>query len=305
MELEKCSFNRIPYDRLNQFQTIIIAEPEKRNTGVIEKLLQSGINQTLVFIPANHKNLEVNNSFVEPFQISFLEKKMERVEVGAINQKSMFYKNVFEEISEQQMKKDIAQFQEYYLTSNYSDWEVLMRFENEKPLLFRKENFILFTAPLSVSSFFQKPICVPTFLKIGSLSSNEMTLSYEIGTDGSWKGRGSSKSVKVSHPKSSTFNWLSKVTSKFDFNDQFDFPGYYSVFEGEDTLGIISMNIPSKEYKKVDNDLKSIHEIEVINKIDDASLKEARNGKELWPYLILCGILLILSEMWVSRWGRI
>lgn len=305
LQVQVVKFDRIPFEDLSDFQTIIVAEPEVADPGIIQKVTQSNNQQNLVFIPSIDKSEVLNNSYLNELGIGLSGAFEGSIEVGSFDKNAKFFDGVFEGLIADNLKRDIAQIAQYYGLKIDQRWQVLMRLENERPFLVQKDNIFVFSAALSNSNFFRKPICVPTFLKLGSMNQSQSNLSFEIGASHTWKYTKSVKSLNVIDPEGKTFNWLPSVGSSFEIDRQFSIPGAYTIIDGSDTVANIAMNIPNQEYRIVENSIVENGNVEFNKDIDDTLIREARDGKELWPYLIIAITLLILSEMWVSRWGRI
>lgn len=309
ISIEIVGSNQIPFERLNEYATIILGELNTINPGLTNLVSSKVQRQTLVVIPGKEMNSNQYNDIFGAVGLSWKGKDTSAIEVASINKEHELFKGVFEQNNDDFLKQDIAKMNMQYSLGSTKNWSTVIRFENQTATLVNRKNIFVFSSPLSEGNFLRKPIFVPVILRLSAFMDSYGMVSFPIGENLKWKGNTANNILRVSTPNGAVFDWQRSVGSQFVLNESFSNPGFYYLLESQDTLDVLALNIGSNEFESGFEHYKFKNSKKLNFRSSDEASSEAiliqEKGRLLWPYFMVGVILLLLAEMYVSKWSRI
>ncbi|PIP54177.1 MAG: hypothetical protein COX07_06750 [Bacteroidetes bacterium CG23_combo_of_CG06-09_8_20_14_all_32_9] len=324
------AFNEMSEKNINfQFfssnQVIILNALSNISSGLQQELNTfTSKGGSIVFIPSNTDNANNYSMFLSSFGITIGDST--KGQTASINDKSPFFKNVFQKIDDNPQLPFINKnFNIKASVKNRFD-ELLLSRSGNPLLLYSEQNkgkIYVFAFPFDEKStnFTVHPLFVPVFYRICMLSKTTSDICYIISPDVSvvvsnfvnqtddiieLKNRISGESFIPSQTKGN-----SEITL-FPGNQLFN-DGLYDILFNGNAFSSVSFNYNRKEsltdYYSPD-DLKNLlsdkgFKVSLFsgnnNEILSAQLKLTGHGKPLWKYFILLALLFLASEIALVR----
>ncbi|MGE5425026.1 MAG: BatA domain-containing protein [Syntrophothermus sp.] len=326
------NINQPEYSAFNRFQMIVLNGIKNYSTGLIQELNRfTEAGGTLLILPPEDTDPVSLNAFLSQTGIAPLEKTdTTRLKVSSINTSSLIFKDVFENkgrgIPE---NADLPIVMKHFTSSRMTRTGTsdLLKLQNGDLFLSvtsrQKGKIYLLYSPLneSFTNFPKNSIFVPSFYKIALLSQQMIPLYSVIGNDEGIPLPGDSGTVQEVYQirKNDADPGIIPEVRRSEFNtvllvhDQIREAGNYIVYSGKQAIVPASFNYDRKESdmscyspgelmemaakKGIQKSAVLKGEAEVLGK----QIKELNQGKPLWKYFILAGLLFLLTEILLVR----
>ncbi len=326
--LENSTVSKLQFDKLNQFDLIVLNELTDLSSGLISELsnyIISGGN--VLMFPSKTGNLtsynQLSNALAADEYKSLVTTENK---VSTLNTQDFIFSDVYLK-SRRNLK--LPTTQSNFELSNYSNRgrQDLLKYRNGKPYLskYRKGNgyYYLCTSPLDTKEndlALNAEVFVPMLYKMSLAKFGSSVGAYTIGQNQNIaipkrKGIGESsfmiKGSKEFIPQQSILS--NEVV--IGIQDQIDEPGFYQLFLKEDKIKHLAFNYDRKEsdlrYLGL-NDLKNTYGPQGVEIIEGAESKnfaqfigDKANGIALWKWcLILALIFLGLESLIIRFWKK-
>ncbi len=321
----------IQYQKLSDAQLIILNEIEKLSNGLefsINQCLEKG--GKLLIIPPTNALKSTFNLILNRFQLPYITNIDTNItNVEAIKSNNILLKNVFNEFDKTML---LPKFKAYYRFTNSHQTFGLnhLMFENSQALLLEfqanKNHIFLFTAPLNKqnTNFTEHSLFVPTLYNIAYSHLNSFQLYYINGSNCIIN-----IANLVQHEKSKIH--ISNLNNTFDFipysksinqslhiylNNDITQNGIFNIKKNDSIIQYIAYNASKKESDvscySIEELNKKIKQLNLNNvsvladalKLNKHSLVINSDSLNLWKYLILLALILLILEIIIIRFFR-
>ncbi len=318
--VENVLAKQIPYARFQEFNLIILNELESMPSGLIsglKKYIEEGGN--VLFVPAENGPLEQYNALLKEMNArSFLPWSVADREVGKLNSEAFIYKGVFNRMRpNMRLPKVTASFPS---PKAGSKGESLLTFRDGGDLLtfytFGKGAFCVLSSPLNEdinNLSIQPEIFVPLLYNLTLYSSDARKLAYTIGIDNLIpldKALLDQQSpVSLSGP-AEFIPGISPMGSKMliDVSGQVVASGIYQLKQNDELVAALAFNYDRRESNLATTDFSTLGKQSGLTVWDESEetnftqlIKSNREGKLLWKWCILLGLLFLGVEIALIR----
>ncbi|HOX76813.1 MAG TPA: BatA domain-containing protein [Bacteroidales bacterium] len=328
----------IDYNRLREFELIILNEVENLSTGLIQELtiyLENG--GSLLIIPSEKLDIGSYTDFLQSVNVNFYgEFTRELTRVTEIDRDNPVFADVFERNVASERggnTMDLPEVRSFFpVTRNARTAQVpVMTMQNGKPFLTMEKAgkglVYLLAVPLAESSgnFARHAIFVPALYRIALLSAASDPLYFVIGRD---------NRVSMSNPMLSGDYVLRIVSSGGDYefipgmqtqnnlfniliNNQIRSAGHYFVRKGEEDIKGLGFNYDRNE------SVMEFSGAEELNRMIDKygfsrmrvisedgkplaeSVKDMNQGTVLWRLFIILALVFLAFEIVLLRYWKL
>lgn len=325
-KVQELSANNINYQLFSTNQVIILNSLSNISSG-LQQEITTFVNKggSIVFIP-NNESSNAYQSFFSSFGININGTDSSKNQFATLNNKSPFFKNVFQKIDENPQYPQINLSYKISLTQK-NIYDELIISQNQNPLVVsinqNKGKIYLFTFPFDekYSNFTTHPLFVPIMYRICELSKSISDICYII-----------SPNVNISIPNSvnGTEDVLELKNNKTgesfipmqnigDFEitllpgNQIINDGLYNISYNNSVISSISFNYNRIESQTIYFNPAELEEIlksknfavTLFNSKNNESvinqIKNNETGKPLWKYFIVLALIFIAAEIALIR----
>ena len=302
-QFSKFEPKQIDFNQLSNANLIVLNEIKQISSTLAENLKQFLNKGTrLLLIPSEDLILDNYNSFLQrvdaPIITAYNDQERLLTEI-------VFEHPLYETVFEKEVYNfDYPKVQSYFSFSN-TDEEILL-FEDDSPLLFRKDNIYIFTSSLNLdnSNFQRSPLIVPTLFNIGLQSLATSAIYYEIGTNNTIDVPIKTGNDAVLHLKNQETSYIpmqqalaNKVVLQTD--GSLAPAGNFEIQLNEEPIGYLSFN-----YNRDESNLNYAN-LEALNtKYNIGSIKEyfqnlnaASKTNALWKWFVIFALICLTVEM--------
>lgn len=314
---------QINYDQLQNYNLVILDGLKVLSSGLRSELT-SFIKEggSVALAPTKALELESYNRFLESVNLNSISRYNDKeVSIQELNLNSKVFSGVFEEIPKQINLPKVAGYWLYGKNNNFNT-ESIIKLQNGVDFLSKydvgKGKIYTIASPLDEdnSNFIKHAIFVPTFYRIALLSvKNKPSFNFFGDQQIAIEVKNSSENPvrliknKVDYiPKQRKFNKQILI----DLDENLNNSGHYMVLQGQDTLGLLSLN-----YTRTESDLSAYSKEEVqdlalsnqinLNLFDSDSeslsyeIVHKNDGISLWKYFLILALAFILAEILLLR----
>ena len=316
------SDKNINFQTFSSNQVIILNGLTNISSGLQQELNTfSEKGGSIVFIPQN-TNKENYKIFLNSFGINVGLSDSTKSQITTINDKSPFFKNVFQKIEDNPQLPSINKTL-ILKASGKNRFDELLLSRNGNPLLLSTEQnkgkIYAFAFPFDEKStnFTVHPLFVPIFYRISTLSKITPEICYVISPDVSVNiqntGTETEDIIELKNHKTGESFIPSQIKGNSEITllpgNQLINDGLYDIFLKGNSVTSLSFNYNRKESLA---DYYSPEEIQKIfegkgiktelfignnNETISAQLKQNEQGNPLWKYFILLAMLFIAAEI--------
>ncbi len=331
------NYKNIDYNRLREYELIILNELEELSTGLQQELeiyLENGGN--LLVIPAAQANMDQFREFLTSAgSNNFTDFYQEENRVSSLDQDNPVFSDVFEKSPESGRNldnTDLPAVKAYYGITRQSQTSqiAIMSLLNGRPFLTRETagngQVYLLAVPLGeeYSNFARHALFVPALYRIALLSAATAPLYYTIGRE---------NRVDISKVAISGDQTL-KVVSTFDdyefipvqqrmnqrinlrISNQVRTAGHYQLMKGEEVIKGLGFNYDRSESAMGFADRNGLENLisrygfKNIGILDDKGLplaeaiKDMNRGTLLWKLFIILALAFLAVEIILLRFWR-
>ncbi len=320
------SDKNINYQAFSSNQVIILNAIQNISSGLQQEIL-SFVNKggSLVFIPISN-NINNYKAFYSSIGINILNSDSTKNQVSTINDKSPFFKNVFQKIDDNPQYPQVNMSYNTTVTKrNIFDDLILTR--NRNPLFTsikqNKGKIYLFSFPFDekYTNFTTHPLFVPIMYRICELSIYNSEICYNItplvNINIINTTNGNEDIIELKNLKNGeSFIPLQNI-GDFDISllpgNQLIYDGLYDVTYKNKILSSISFNYNRNESQNIyytpselEKNLQSKNlKVSMFNSVNNESIanqiKNIETGKPLWKYFIIFALLFIATEILLIR----
>jgi len=328
--LDQVSYGNVKTSEFNQYNVIILDEPETISNGLSDELLRFvSEGGTLVLMPSSGTQIVDINKITSGLHAPQLSPLVEQeIEVGKINFNHFLYKDVFNKTGN---KLNLPVIKSYYnLNVNaQSTYIEILASSSGKPLLvqnnFNKGKVYLFCFPLSADNgdFVMHQLFVPTFYNIAAFSQGNDNLYYIAGQDKlidiNLKQLHSDQAIHIVGSSSNTdfipfTSGRGEMGLRLDVKDNVKWADNYFIKTQDSVVNCISFN-----YNRKESDVDCYTKAEINNMISKNKLPNfttisanipdlefeiselLKQKKEFWKLFILIAFLSLVSEILIIR----
>ncbi len=310
----------------SKYQTIIIENADLISTSLLNRILQYCRNGNgLILLPGQKLSLPSFNKLLKSLNLGQIIAL--KGEIGITKQKislDEIYPDhpIFEGLFEKPGKLIPVNFFAYYQLKTSAQSEVILKLKNGDPILINAprtlENIFLFLAPLDLkwNDLATSGLVVPLFYRmIYYTATRNITDRVQIKVGEiykeEWHQLGPPYSFSFLRPDGIE----EKITPVFKGSNILlqikgnNLPGNYEILKNGKKIAVYSVNHDQKESSEeflseddFGNIFKNTIWISPDAKIDN-QVKMSRFGKEIWPYLLILALILLLIEMVLAFTG--
>lgn len=308
---ESYALNQLNYNILESQNLIILNELQSIPNALITALKQfTDQDGTLIIIPSKDITKSSYNILLSNYQSTFNTLVESEKRITTINYSHPLYNNgVFE--------KRVSNFQypkvnTYYdITSNQS--ASVLKYEDNKPFLFKRQNAFVFTSSLSDnnSNFKNSPLIVPTLYNIGVNSFKIPKLYYTIGDNNTYSVKTQLQQDEV---LSITNNTINIIPEQRYFNNKVviktsetpSVSNIYSLKNKDNIIENVSYNYNRDDSILIYKDLSNLNNTTVSNSINDVfdSIKSDTKVNALWKWFVIFALVLLIIEMLILKYFK-
>ncbi|MBI5540249.1 MAG: BatA domain-containing protein [Bacteroidia bacterium] len=307
-------------------QVIILNGLKNISSGLHQELNSfSEKGGSIVFIP-QITNTTNYNTFLTSYGINTGISDSTKSQIASINDKSPFFKNVFQKIEDNPQLPTISKSL-VFKASGKNRFDELLISRNGYPLLLSTEQnkgkIYAFSFPFDDKStnFTVHPLFVPIFYRICSLSKITPEICYEISPEVSVSVQNSigetENVIEIKNQKSGESFIPSQIKGNSEITllpgNQVNYDGFYDIVLKGNVFNTVSFNYNRKEsladYFSPEEIKNSFEEkgikTELFNSNNNETLsnqlKQNEQGKPLWKYFILLTLFFIAAEIALIR----
>ncbi len=320
------SDKNINFQAFTSYQVIILNGLTNISSGLQQELSTfSEKGGSIVFIPQN-TNKDNYKAFLNSFGINVGISDSTKSQIASINDKSPFFKNVFQKIEDNPQLPSINK-NLVIKASGKNRFDELLLSRNGNPLLLSTEQnkgkIYAFAFPFDDKStnFTVHPLFVPIFYRICTLSKITPEICYVISPEVSISIQNSTTEtediIELKNHKTGESFIPSQVKGNSEINllpgNQLINDGLYDILLKGISANSLSFNFNRKESLAeyfAPDEIKKLFEGKGIktelfvgsnNETLSAQLKQNEQGKPLWKYFILLALLFIATEIALIR----
>jgi Aerotolerance regulator N-terminal len=318
----------IDYSVFSKTTLIVVNELSTITSGLTSEL-QKFLNQggSLVIFPKNNADLESYNTAFKALQLpTIISLDTARTKSQVINFEQGLYQGVFDKIDQRMDLPTILKHYEYTNTTNSSKQNIIS-LQNGSSFLaqykYAEGKVYLFSSPsdLSCTNFLKHALFVPTLIKMSILSLKPSPIYYQTAQNEAIEVEGNAtqteKPMHIINDKKSAdvipeHRIVNGKTTLFTQN-QINEAGHYQVVDNTTILNGLAFNYNRKEsnlefttaenlQKTIeDGDLKNVSVIEPNEKSLTKSIQEINDGKKLWKWFLILGLVFLALEILIIR----
>ena len=304
------SVSNVDYNALSQANLVILNEPEKIPSSLVNTLQKLHSEDVyILIIPSEKADLQEQNLLLRSLNMPlFTAKKQQEKLITKIAFSNPLYEGVFDE--------QVQNFQypkvNSYFSLNFSGNPILS-FENNEPFLLEKEHVFLFSAALNDqnSNFKNSPLIVPSLYNMGKLTISSSRLYFSIGKPEEVSldlSLQKDEILKLSSPKAGFIprqqSFQNKV--KLFFDDLPSTAGHYNILRDATVLQTLGFNYDRREsnlsYLKPQN-LKDFKVLDSVPKVFD-EIQSAGEVDLLWKWFAIFALIFLLTEMLILKFFK-
>ncbi|MGB0390359.1 MAG: BatA domain-containing protein [Salibacteraceae bacterium] len=319
------SQNKIGGNKVNANNLIVlngVTEVSEALNNEIQKWVQNG-GQLLVFPNENGENKNMNKLLSQMGASVYAPADTNNSRVSTILYDHPLYQSVFEN---NKKESTLPIIQEYFpLQKGTLPRIEILKTVNGQPFLVEQSygngkiyNFSVSTSE-SQSNLVKHPLFVVTLYQIGINNTSEAKLSYTLGVDEYFELKNSSLTSSLTELKGNETQFIPERRNKgsviqFWFFDQISKAGHFDLMQDNQILNGFAINYNKSEsitsYLQLD-ELKTfadnhynvyLHQesFDTIGK----TLNDLAFGKQLWQYMLMLALLMILFEILLIKFWR-
>ncbi len=304
------SVSNVDYNALSQANLIILNEPEKIPSSLVNTLQKLHSEDVFILIiPSEKVDLQEQNLLLRALNLPlFKEKKQQEKLITKIAFSNPLYEEVFDE--------QVQNFQypkvNSYFSLNFSGNPVLS-FENNEPFLLEKDHVFLFSAALNDqnSNFKNSPLIVPSLYNMGKLTISSSRLYFGIGKPEEVNLDLSLQKDEILKLSSSEAGFIPRQQSfqnkvKLFFDDLPSTAGHYRILRDTIALETLAFNYDRREsrlsYLEPQN-LKDFKVLDSVPKVFD-EIQSAGEVDLLWKWFAIFALVFLLTEMLILKFFK-
>ncbi len=325
-KVTEMSVQNINYQVFLSNQVIILNAIQNISSG-LQQEISTFVNKggSLVFIPISN-NSDNYKSFYSSIGINVLGNDSSKNQVNTLNDKSPFFKNVFQAIDENPQFPQINMSYKISVTKGNIFDELIVSHTQSSLFTSIQQNkgkIYLFSFPFDekYTNFTVHPLFVPIMYRICELSKNNADICYNISPTVNINMpntiNGTEDILELKHHKTGeSFIPLQNV-GDFDISllpgNQLIYDGLYDIVYNKNMLSSVSFNYNRNESQNIyytpselEEILKSKNfKVSLFNSSNNESIssqiKQIETGKPLWKYFVLLALLFISAEIALIR----
>ena len=323
-ELTEVPVGQITFDRLPEYQLVILNEPEAITSGLsgaLARYIQEGGN--VLFVPAASGDLAAYNAFLQANGArTFGPWRDGERAAGRINTETFVYRDVFRQTRPNMRLPKVSG--SFTASGSGTSGESLLAFRDGGDLATfyarGKGALAVLHAPLDEQKndlALQPEVFVPLLYKLAIYTSDARPLAYMIGKDDligiDLPATVTGEALQVTGP-AEFLPGLSRQSAGalVDVSGQIKEAGFYTLVNGEEKLAVFGFNYDRTESDLAVADLDAFGDdgaLTVWDETDETDLTEliqgARQGKPLWRWCIIfalafLGLEIALIRLWKS-----
>jgi len=331
------SYKNIDYNRLREYELIILNELEELSSGLQQELeiyLENGGN--ILVIPAAQAGMDQFREFLTSAGSNyFTEFYQEETRVSSLDRDNPVFSDVFEKTSENRQNldnTDLPSVKAYFGITRQSQTSqiVIMSMLNGKPFLTREAagngQVYLLAVPLGeeYSNFARHAVFVPALYRIALLSAATAPLYYTIGrenrVDISKVALSGDQTLKVVSA-SGNYEFIpvqQRLNQRINLriSNQVRSAGHYRLMKGEEVIKGLGFNYDRRESAMGFADRSGLENMisrygfKNIGILDDKGLplseaiKDMNRGTLLWKLFIILALAFLAVEIILLRFWR-
>ena len=310
-QLKSQSLQNISYDLLEKADLIVLEEITKVNKALSDHLLGHP-NQNILIIPTNESEVTLLSTLTG-VQVS-LTKNPVRLPLSTPEKNDPFFENVFED-----RERDFRMPEATPLVKWGNDRSAILQFKDGTPMLSRFGRTYLMASSLSTaySDLATHALFVPVMYRIAAASRTLQSKPYHFLKKGLVA---LSQDTTVTESPLRLKGVIEVVPSQrltdgkwlLDLPADQLIPGTYAALRGQDTVGLVSLNIAREEskmdYLTAEDLLKSAQSLKNATVFEAGSvqafskgIKERYLGVPLWKYCLALSLFFLLAEVLLLR----
>lgn len=325
IEVLKENYNALARENFFNYDVIMLANLPNISDSIIKRLemfLNSG--KGVILIPGDQTDPKFFNSSISPLvgNLKILDINSVKNEFGYFALQQIRKNNpILSEIFRiESTEISIPKFRKYFKFTNTNNFQNILSFNDGNPFLLLSNindlNFIVFTSYFdnNWTDLHYKGIFIPLMIKIIKYAALRMDInknSLIVGNDlvVDIPQDNASNSYQLISPDGER-NRLTPSSSgstlKFHLNEFYN-PGNYRIEQNSKTKMVISANVDAKSLGKRTIDIENLvsekENIEIIEEDENIIniITQARFGEELWKYIIVMVVLIILLETFLVK----
>jgi len=329
--LDEMNEQSLQVNRLDEYNTIFLMNLENYSSGFLNELESIVKNGTSVVVFPTVSNIGMINNLLTQFNTNrVIGMDSTTQEISTIEFDNNFYKNVFKKREQNPILPEIKGHLRFE-SQTQSNEIALLSFQNGDKALsqlsYNEGKIWVFSFPLSTGNdaFARDILFVPTLYNFVLNSLPRQEMSFTVGKNTFFNiPRNISFNVNATFEienlktgeKIVPSNTIAGRQTRIEFGDQIGTDGQYLVMNDGNTLASMAFNYDRKE-----SDLRYLTQSELLDKLEERSLKNAtvvkeversfsevfddlQNGKQLWKLFVMLALLFIVTEVLLARFWK-
>jgi len=318
--VEETTVGQIAYDRLPEYQLVILYQPQAISSGLASALAQyENEGGNVLFVPSASGDINSYNAFLQGVGArSFGPWRDTDRSVGRINTEAFLFRDVFRQHRANMRLPKVTG--SYTASGIGTSGESLLAFRDGGDLATfyprGKGSLCVLHAPLDESRndlTSQPEIFVPMLYKLSIYRSDARPVAYTIGQD---------ELIRVDVPTTVTGEGLrlqgpaefipgvsrQSTGLLLDVSGQVTTAGFYTLGDGQSSLAVLAFNLDRKESDLAVADLEIFRDhpaLRVWDENEEADLSElirtGRQGRPLWRWCIVLALVFLGLEIAIIR----